>query len=229
MSRRFTWSDIFRLYMNACEQTTAAATEFLDHATSASRQLATKIDEKELTLPNATIVVKKDIENHDWDEDAYAIISVFNLTSGERVEPDEEGWRGRSRYMETTGKPPPGTIHRYHPEGKKLWFRDLPSEDTTLQITFKIYPPDVSQGTLQNHPVFPPHMDLPLMYMSVADYYALHPGENMIEKNDRTTGQLKSDYYNALANATLIEQKSPKTIENRDRREAHVQWGYRMW
>jgi len=223
---RYTWDDIRRLYMNACGQTTAAAQEFFDHATGGSRQLATRIEEKELVETNATITVPADQDYVAWDPDAYAIDSIFNVTTGVRLEPEEEGMRGRTRYLlKDTAKPPTGDIHRYHPEGKKLFFRDTPTVQTTLQVNFKMIPPDVTAEMLEEHPIFPAHMDHPLLYLTIATYYAFHPEHNILPENAGT----KSSYYEQLADGTLMKQKPPKQVENRDRREAHRQWGYQMW
>jgi hypothetical protein len=111
-------------------------------------------------------------------------------------------------------------VHRYHPEGERLWLRDTANADTELQIDFVRRPPDVTEADLRERPLTPEHIDMPLVYLLAAHYYALHPKDN----------DGKSDYYRGLA-WHLIEEVAvkPKTHENRNRRDAVTQWGYKMW
>jgi hypothetical protein len=220
----FTYENIKHHYMNCCDQATDAGREFFDHATVAGRELASIVKEKELISTNATVVVLADEDFFEWDPDAYSIYSIFNLTTGERLEPEEAGMRGRERYLEqTTGKPPYGVIHRYHPEGHKVWTRDMSDANTDLQINFKIVPPTIDASWLPKHPIFPPHMDFALVYGAAASFYRSHPKANIWE------GGMKSDYYQAMRDTIVGQAVEPKTEENRNRREHYSQWGYEMW
>jgi len=213
----FTWAEIRKHYMNACEQSTEAGAEFYDHATGAQRELFAALEEREIIATNTRRTVPKGHDAIAWGNDWYSIYSVFNLTKQQRVEPEEAGMRGRERYLESTGQPPEGSVHRYHPEGGRLWLRDLPDEETELLINFKRVPPDVEKAQLVDRPLTPKHLDYPLVYLIASHYYSMHPS-----KNDKA----QSEFFAQKAWGLLDRARKPKAEENRNRREAVQTWGY---
>jgi hypothetical protein len=219
----FKWEAIRDLYMRACGDTPAAANEFFDHATAASRWLASIAQEKELVSTAATVTLASGDESFDWDQDAYSIMTVFNQTTQNKVEPEPAGMRGRSRYLRSDGKPSSGTVSWYHAEGKKVWVRDKANAETTLQINFKMVPPNVTAALLSKHPIFPPHMDYALVFKTTAFYYHIHPVQ---AEEGRVP---KGEQFDAKALNVVLEARPPKQEHNLDRRESFKQWGYQMW
>ena len=213
----FTWGEIRKHYMNACEQATGAGAEFFDHATAAQRELFAALEEREIIATNTRRMVPKNEDAISWGNDWYSIYSVFNVTKQQRVEPEEAGMRGRERYLESTGRPPTGSIHRYHPEDGKLYLRDTADEHTELLINFKRVPPDVVKANLIDRPMTPKHLDYPLIYLTASHYYSMHPSAN-------ANGH--SDIFAQKAWGLLGRAQKPKSEENRNRREGVQTWGY---
>ncbi len=210
----FTWAEIRKHYLDACGQTTDAQAEFYAHSTAAMRELCSRIEVEELE-EMTELSVKQGDDRTPFDPEVYAIHYVFNVTTGERVEPEEAGMRGRSRYLEkTTGQPPSGTVHRYVRSGGMLFVRDKADVQTKLQINFKKVPPDVTAALMAERPITPPHLDWPLVFLSASNYYATH------EQMEKAQG------YNTRGWALAQVAKPPHAEENRDRRERVIQWGY---
>ena len=219
----FKYEQLRDLYMRACGDTTDAANEFFDHATAAGRWLAAKVQEKELISTAATVSIATGEDSFDWDSDAYSILTMFNQTVENRCEPEPGGMHGRTRYLRDDGKPSSGTVQWYHPEGKKVWVRDKANATTSLQINFKMVPPEVTAALLGKHPIFPPHLDYALMFKTIAFYYHIHPTQAM-------EGQLpKAELFDSKADNVINEARPPKVEHNLDRRESFKQWGYQMW
>lgn len=225
----FKWSELKDLYMRACGDSTMAAQEWYNHATAASRWLAAKVREKELISTQATVLIAVGEDSFDWDTDAYSIMSMFNRTNIAEVRPESGGMVGRNRYTQSDGKPSSGIVSWYHPEGKKVWIRQKASAATTLELNFKMVPPDVVQGIQDNHPIFPPHLDYALLYKSVALFYGLHPRLNVQTAGGSYYPVSMSQSFADQAQAVIDEATPPKVEENRNRTESFKQYGYQMW
>ena len=148
--------------INACGQTSEATAEFFDLCTGAIRELYAVIEVPELEVENQrrTVAVGKD--RIPFTEDVFAIHHIFNVTTGERVEPEEDGMRGRSRYLEeTTGQPPSGTVYRYVRSGKNILLRDKADVATTLMLSYKLLPKDLTSADLDNPLPAPGQYDWP--------------------------------------------------------------------
>ncbi len=219
----FRWEELRDLYMRACADSTMAAQEYFKHATASSRWLASQVTEKELMSLDAAVSLAIGDDSFDWDTQAYAIQTVFNKTDQHRCEPEPSGMHGRTKYLRQDGKPSQGIVTWYHPEGKKVWVRDKAAKITDLQINFKMVPPDVTKELLDDHPIFPPHLDYALLFKSIGFYYDLHPKPAL-------EGQVPlAEYYEGKAQGIVDTAISPKSEQNRDRRESLKQWGYKMW
>lgn len=215
-----TWRQVKSHYLNIVGNASEATTEFLDHATGAHREMCSREEVEELFTERELIVpVGKD--RVSIPEDLYAVYYVFNVTDGERVEPEEHGMRGRSRYLqETTGIPPEGKVYRWARSDRMLYLRDAASAATTLLVRYKRVPPDVTDKMLDERPLTPPHLDWPLVHLTAAGFLDTHP--RMAEDGSMVSG----GYYRDLAYNRATVAMPPQHQENRDRREGVRLQGY---
>jgi hypothetical protein len=218
------WREIREHSINACGQTSEAAAEFFAHAHSAIRELYAGIDVAELEADGKKLPVKAGDDRVAFPTDIYAIADCFNLTTGERVEPEEEGRRGRSKFLEeTTGQPPSGTVYRYVRSGNHLLLRDTADVATLLSISYKLHPPPITDSDLDASPLAPPQYDWPTIWLITSNYYGVHPvfdKEGMDQQLDRKYEQ------KAWGKVQKQQMKDPKAYEERDKRTRLVSWGY---
>lgn len=218
-----TWREIRQQAINACGQTSEAGAEFPALATAAVRELYAVIDVPELEKENR-LTVRKGHDRVAFPADVFGIHHVFNLTTGERVEPEEEGVRGRSKFLEeTTGQPPEGSVHRYVRSGANLLVRDRADEDTSLQLAYKIIPPAVTDGVLDAQPLAPAQYDWPTIWMIASVYYSLHPPSEEGQQG------LAQQYQSRALTQTQQLMKNPRAYEERDKRSRLQAWGYQAY
>lgn len=226
----FTWRDIRDHAINVCGQTSEAVDEFYHLATAAFRELASGVDVAELEVEGDKAIVPVGKDRIGFPLNVYAIHSIFNLTTQERVEPEEDGQHGRTRYLESTGLPPTGTVYRYVRMGKYILLRDTAEEETTLALNYKLIPPDVTKETLDSRPLTPPHLDWAIIWMIGGVYYDLHPPKRMTEDiaSQLAPGEssLAEHYVNRAWKLAKVEAKRPRSYESRDKRNRMTGWGY---
>lgn len=217
-----TWREIREHVLNACGQTTDAAAEFFHHATAANREICAVVEVRELEREGKVVTVKEGDDRVSLPDEIYAVHHIFNQTTGQRLEPEESGLHGRSRYLEEdTGQPQSGTVHRYVPVNRQILLRNTADEPTTLRLSYKIVPPDITKERLSEIPITPPHLDWALINLTAANYLSTHPGDEVAFKREM-------NLRNRAWAIAMGQPKTPKALENRDRRERLHQFGYFM-
>lgn len=222
----FTWAQLRDYTLGVCGRTTEAVAEIYDHLTAANRKLCSLLDVEELYQDDARATLPDDSDFLELDAEVYSIYTIVNLTTGQKLSPEEGGMRGRARYLEAgTGKPPRGPITHYARAGGRLYLRGTSEGEQTLKLQYKVNPPDVTPAYLAFHPLTPPHLDWALVWFAAANYFSAHP------EQERYPGQeggptVSAEALDAKAMALLVEPKAAKAHENTDRKEWVRQRGY---
>lgn len=194
-----TWGELADLFLDITGHSTYAAREKWQWLTFARREIGARKNVRELFQPQA---VQACTAGQDWieiDTDVYAIISVFDTSSGLPLK-REDSWVDRLRYCGTSGAPPEGELTHYFPWAKRLYLRATPSDTRNLNISFRFHPAMLTNADLALHPETPPQFDEALVWLAVSKYDAAHPSE--ASKSRDALGQAEK-----LLNG-LIEQKS---------------------
>ncbi len=222
----FTWAQIRDYYLGAAGRSTEAVVEAYDHLTVAYRRLCSLVDVEELYQPDARLTIAAGEDFVDLPDEVFSLYTVFNLTHGHKMEPEESGMRGRTRYLEAgTGKPPLGIATHYARAGGRLYVRDTARERQELKLQYKLAPTDITPADLASHPLTPPHLDWALPWFAAANYYAAHP-ERESYPGEQGGPTISAQVFEARATQLLAEPKAPKGRENADRREFVRQRGY---
>lgn len=218
------FEDIERVYLRAAGESGDGHQERWDHINFAYRWLFGKLKVPEVNIPDAT---KQTVANQDWievDNDLYAVGSIVNTTDGRKLDPERDGFRGRSRYIEAgTTMPPTGSPQFYIRQGNKIWLRDTPDAVYDLLVSFRFLPEWVDDKTdLSQHPITPGQYDMAIVYRALGSFFTMHPPMNQDGQPDRGRAQeLKQE-----ARDIVGEMVSPADEENLDRRQYVRQAGY---
>ena len=222
----FTWAQIRDFYLGVAGKSTESVAEAYDHLTVGYRRLASLVDVEELYQPDARLSVADGGDFVSLPGDVFALYYVFNLTHGLKMQPEEGGMRGRSRYLEaSTGQPPQGIVSFYARAGGRLYLRDSARGKQDFKLQYKLAPPDVTPASLADHPLTPPHLDWSLVWFAAANYYAAHP-EKETYPGEGGGPTISAQALEARSMALIGEPKPPKAHESNDRREWVRQRGY---
>ena len=222
----FTWAQLRDYTLGVCGRTTEAVGEVYDHLTAGYRRLAALVDVEELYQPDARVTVIDGLDFLELDAEVFAIYTIVNLSTGQKLLPEEGGMRGRARFLEEgTGQPPRGSITHYARAGGRLYLRDTAGGDQVLKLQYKVNPQDVTPAQLALHPLTPPHLDWALVWFAAANYFSAHPEQ---EKYPGEQGgpTVSAEALETKAMALLAEPKAAKSLENADRKEWVRQRGY---
>lgn len=225
---QLTWREIRDHVINACRQKPEALAEFYHLASAGLRELCAGLDISELYVEGETAIVALGDDRIPKPTNLQAIDWIYNQTESQRVEPEEDGRHGRSKYIDTAGKPPPGSIYRYVKTDRWILLRDTANQETTLILAYKIHPPDVTKAQLDQNPVTEPQYDWALVYLIAAHFYALHPITGReAQQIAEAGGQIPTERgYRDSARNQLLGIKRPAAIESRDDRSKLITPGY---
>lgn len=221
-----TWAALRKLYLQATGDNVSAQEEAWTHLTEGYRvvSLNQAVDVPELAAidESVTVAIGADyIEMSTVDFSAFAILSVFNKTDGFQVLPEPGGMVGRMRYLDTTGKPPSGTVSFYQRDGTKLYVRDIPSATTTLMVRVRRQIAALTEADVNGSPLTPAQFDYPILYQAVAGYFSIHPA------TDGGDPAVALDVkYRDLANQKILEAHNPRVEEDRPHRGTMRLRGY---
>lgn len=175
------WANILDLYMSGCGNSEAAISERFIHLTEGYRGACGSLDLPELYIIGATEPTIADQDYIEMDADVYSIYAVSLKDTGQKLDPEPAGFRGRKRFYETGYARPPisAGVNFYVRKGNRLYFRDTPDDIYTMVIDFKVHPPAITSSTdLTEHPITPPQYDMALVRWAMGNYYLVHPGED---------------------------------------------------
>lgn len=197
-------------------QAAAPEREKYEHLNNGIRWVTNRLELPELGVPNATVptVAGQDYVEHDCG--VYAIKWILDQSTGSKLDPEEDGMRGRARHIETgSDRPPTGELHRYVREGNRIWLRDTPDAVKTLTISFRIQPPKVTSDNADGHPMTPEQYDWAIVYAMVSSYFKLHPPRL---PPDMVPDMNRYKEYEVMAISVIDGQKDPVGLETRDQR-----------
>jgi hypothetical protein len=111
----------------------------------------------------------------------YHLLSVVNLTDAYEMHPEPGGMLGRGRYIQSTGKPPSGSVTHFFPDGAKVFFRDTPTIDTSIQLRFRTAPAAITEADIDGSPLTPDRYDWAFVHAAIRNYYQAHPSANAFD------------------------------------------------
>lgn len=185
------WANITDLYMSGCGGSQACADERFLHLTEGYRGVCGSLDIPELYITGATEPTKAGQDYIEMDPDVYSMHSVVLQDTGQKLDPEPAGFRGRTRFYEAGQSRPPVSagINFYVRKGNRLWLRDTPADVYTLILDFKLHPPAITSSTdLTEHPITPPQYDMAIVRWAMGNYFLVHPGDNPKHGDDLIAG-----------------------------------------
>ena len=210
-----TWQQILDLYLQITSEAPQAQRERFIHLTQGSQWVSNRMDLPELKVATATVptVIGQDYVEHDCG--AYAIRFVVDLSTARKLDPEEDGMRGRVRFFAVgTDKPPSGSLHRWVRDGNRIYLRDTPSAAVTLQIGYRMQIPEITSATdLTDHPITPEQYDYAIALAAAASYFRIHPP---LLPPDGTPDLARYRGYEQMALEQMQGQNDPVGLENRD-------------
>jgi hypothetical protein len=216
--------EIERIFLRSAGESADAHQERWQHLNFGYRWLFGKIKVPEVYIPDATV---NTTATEDWinvDNDLYSIGSIVNTTDGRKLDPERDGMRGRSRYIDAgTTKPPTGSPQYYIRQGNKIWLRDTPDAVYALLISFRFLPEWIDENTdLTQHPITPAQYDMAIVFRALGSFFTLHPPR----RGDGTLDEGRKKELIQEARDLVGELVEPATEENLDRRQYVRQAGY---
>lgn len=218
------WGEILEMYRRTCGQAEYAVDEQYQHLNYAYKRACSMLDLPELYVPQAEV---QTVALQDWidvDCDVYSIEWIQDRNTGTKLKPEQNGMRGRARYIEAgESRPPLGIPIWYVRKGSRIWLRDTPEDARTLMLSFRFNPADVDDTVLTEHPITPPQYDHAIIKLAAANYFELHPPENSV---DGGLDMQKAQVLKSGALADLTEPTPPSKEENLDKQTVMRQLGY---
>jgi hypothetical protein len=194
--------------------------------TEGQRNIANGLDLPELQAIDESVVVATDddfVEVANVDLDIFAIMDAFNVTKGYEIFPEPGGMVGRNRFLDTTGKPQTGDITHYIRDGRNIYVRGTPSEDTTLRFRCRQQAPEVLDSNLNDEPILPMQHRLAAIYAAAEVFYNLNPRNEAV---GNAVVSFSQKYRDAKQSA-LAETKASVAEEDKSRRQTMRLTGYR--
>lgn len=218
-----TWEQIASIFLSAAGNSEDAAREKWLHLNHAHRRIASSLDLPELHVPDATVATTA---NQDWVSAPAEIRSIDWITdvaTGRKLDPEQGGMRGRSRYLEAgQTRPPTGTASYYVPKGNRIYLRDTPDSVDTLLVSFWAHPDNVGDADLDDYPVTTQEYDMSLVKLALGNFFDLHPPIGPDGSVDYARAQALTD----KGSSELDGIRTRATDENLDRRQYQRQSGY---
>jgi hypothetical protein len=219
-----TWGLIRKFYIDGCSEETASINEAYSHLTEGYRRVCSLVDAPELVITTTT-TIPADTDFIASPTDCYHILTVINLTDEYEMHPEPNGMLGRGRYIQSTGKPPSGSVTHYFPDGSRIYFRDTPSAITSIQLRYRTNPAAVTEAMLDASPLTPDRFDWAIVHASVRNFYQAHPSLNAIDGESHIA---LSDKAERALQAVLGEPRPAYAETNKSIYHTMRLSGYRM-
>lgn len=220
-----TWAQIRLLWLTAVGDNAAAREEAWLHLTQAHRLVTSdpNIDIPELAVIDTSVTIAAaadSIEMSTLDFDTFALLDGFNKTQGYPIHPEPGGMTGRRQYLDTTGKPPSGTITHYCRDGSKLYVRNTPAAETILILRARKQVAALSDADLNLSPLTPEQYDWPILYHAASNYHSVHPGS---EDQPDLAGRFRS-----MAKGQTLDLTNVRALEDKPHRGTTRLRGYNL-
>lgn len=207
------WEKIRQLYISACGEAEAAVAEWPIHLYEGYSTVCTRVESRELERVNESIYTQAGVDWIPLPTDLFAILDLYNATLGQRIHPDEGGWKGRTQYMEPdTSMPPQAPPNRYALSGVRIYLRPTPDQSYQMRVRYKARPDQVTDANLDQRPVTPPELDMAIVQAAALSFFSTHPKSDVALEGQGSS----ADKLRGSLEMKFNTQAEPKTIERRD-------------
>lgn len=218
------WAEIRRLFISTCGQAPAATAEAYRHLTEGLSTISARLDLEEAESIDYGVATVASTDYVNLPSDLYHIIHVFELSSGQELEPEPGGIRGRANYLaQTTGMPSEGPPRWYARSGQKLYLRPTPDAATyTIKVRGKAQMTELTEADLGSDPVLPQQYHMAIMWAAAISFLQTHPKILKELGGTEFVASLERQLNDRLAN-----QELPKDRERFDKRGRMYLRGFR--
>jgi hypothetical protein len=225
-----TWVQIDGYCKLAIGEQTAWQQERFDHLTEALRRVCglKQVEVPELIRTTTVTLTAQNppppapaypyLDYFALDPLVYYIDSIYNQTDAYPVTEEPSGMRGRNRYLDSTGQPPPGQVTFFMNDGNVVYVRNTPSKDTTLICRFGVQVPLVDSTMLNKHPITPDTYDWAIIHAAVANYFSVHPDEGKAATKDEEGKE--TTRYQLAEQRFAAKVAEPKDVYSEEARAA---------
>jgi len=174
------WAEIRQLYISSCQEAAEAAATWDTHVNEGYKRVCARVDVRELETTDETISTTADQDYVALPTNVFSIIQVDDVTNAQRIQPEPDGMRGRSQYLDADNptRPAPGKPLYYKPTGQRMYLRPTPDDTYSLRIRYKQHPPTVDETQLDEFPMLPEHLHVAVVYASAISFFDTHPDAN---------------------------------------------------
>lgn len=155
----------------------------------------------------------------------YHLLSVVNLADAFAMHPEPGGMLGRARYLLQDGKPPEGSLTHFFEDGARIYVRDTPSENTSIQLRFRTQPAALTDSDIDSSPQTPDRYDWAFVHAAIRNFYQVHPSLNVMEADTHVT---LSDKAERALQAVLSEPRPAYAETNKAAYHSMRLSGYHM-
>lgn len=222
------WSQIRNQFIATSQDAAGATAEWDIHVNEGYRQVCARMDVRELETTDETVWTT---DGQDWvllPSNVFSVIQVDDITNALRIQPEPDGMRGRSQYLDSNspGKPAEGPPNYYDVTGQRLYLRPTPDGDYQLRIRYKMQPPIVDDTMYDECPLLPEHLHMAIVYAAAVSYFNTHPDANKpLAEVGATYGMLAQ----AALDKKIQEAMLPKQRERFDQSGRAYMPGFSRW
>ena len=207
------WAQIRQLYLGATGQAEAASAEWEIHLNEGYRRVCARVDVRQLETTDESVTALDGQDYSALPEDVFSVIQVDNITSGNRLEPEPSGMRGRSRYLDSdSGKPAEAEPQFYDVTADRIYWRPTPDSSYQMRIRYKRNPPAVDIALMDEYPLLPEHLHSAVALAAATSFYSAHAELN----EERSSGLTRLVEYQSALDKALQEPLEPKQQERFD-------------
>lgn len=207
------WAQIRQLYVGATGPAEAGTAEWEIHLNEGYRRVCARVDVRQLETTDESVTTVNGTDFSVLPSDVFAVIQVDNTTSGNRLNPEPSGMRGRSRYLDSdAGKPAAGDPQFYDVTADRIYWRPTPDSAYQMRIRYKRNPPAVSIDKLDESPLLPEHLHSAVALAAAVSFYGSHAELN----EERTSGLTRLVEYQGALDKALQDPMEPKQQERFD-------------
>lgn len=207
------WAQIIDMYDKACGKASGAAQEWPIHVNEGYKALCARMNLEELDKRIGLETISG-VDYVPMPADIFHVISVANITTGDKLDPEINGMRGRMQFFDPagTGLPVSGIPTNYAISGGRLYLRDTPNAIYQLELLGRARPDVVRDTDLDQRPVTPEHLDMAIVFAAARSFFSVH-ADSDVAAADGTRPSAKAD---ANFNRAIQEPDLPKDRERFD-------------
>lgn len=169
--------DIVHLYEESCLRAPLAREQRLLHVNQGYKEAALLLkDDPQVHSFEGTFPT---VAGQQWVDVPCSIHSINWITdqsTGLSLKVHPSGSKGMSELMEpTTGIPATGDPVTYVHRADKIYFFPTPVDVRTMRVSFRWNMPEVTDATLDLHPMLAQQWDMTIALLATASYFDLNP------------------------------------------------------